>query len=191
MIEILFSLCKTHFFFFLLPLSVKRCYNIPTQLPFLRILSIGPTDTSTVWCGLISGMGRTRQWCCSTSLSQWVWWQCTQPGNRQVRPTNTANRLFFCRYVQALKLQTFYLSTLGVGENHCLRSPCTHICLLSAVGPAYYSCACPSGWTLAADQVTCTRGLHPAKSRGTLFTWFIGEQIRPDESEKFIQVYTN
>lgn len=64
---------------------MKRYYNIPTQLPFLRILSIGPTDTSTVWCGPISGMGRTRQWCCSTSLSPWVWWQCTQPGSRQVR----------------------------------------------------------------------------------------------------------
>lgn len=72
------------------------------------------------------------------------------------------------------------LSTLGVGENHCLRSPCTHICLLSAVGPAYYSCACPSGWMLAADQITCTRGLHPAKSREVLFMWFIGMQITAD-----------
>lgn len=179
MIKILFSLCKTHFFSSLLPPSVKRCYNIPTQLPFLRILSIGPTDTSTVWCGPISGMGRTRQWCCSTSLSPWVWWQCTQPGNRQV--TNTAKCFFFSGYVQ--NLSTNYLLTLGVGENHCLRSPCTHICLLSAVGPAYYSCACPSGWTLAADQITCTRGLHPAKSRGTLFMCFIGMQIRADKSE--------
>ncbi|KAM7407483.1 hypothetical protein PAMA_003284 [Pampus argenteus] len=47
------------------------------------------------------------------------------------------------------------------GENHCSRSPCTHICLLSVVGPRYYSCACPSGWTLAADQITCTRVEHP------------------------------
>lgn len=32
---------------FLVLLSVKRYFNIPTQLPFLRILCIGPTDTST------------------------------------------------------------------------------------------------------------------------------------------------
>ena len=76
------SMCKT--LFFLLLLSVKRYCNIPTQLPFLRILCIGPTDTSTVWCEPISGTGRTRQWCFSTSLSPWVWWQCTQPGSRQV-----------------------------------------------------------------------------------------------------------
>lgn len=75
-------MCKTQFF--LLLLSVKRYYNIPTQLPFLRILCIGPTDTSTVWCEPISGMGRTRQWCFSTSLSPWVWWQYTQPGSQQV-----------------------------------------------------------------------------------------------------------
>lgn len=40
------SICKTHVVFLVL-LSVKRYFNIPTQLPFLRILCIGPTDTST------------------------------------------------------------------------------------------------------------------------------------------------
>lgn len=67
-----------------------------------------------------------------------------------------------------------------VGENHCMRSPCTHLCLLSALGPSYYSCACPSGWTLAADQITCTRGMHPAKLRKTLIAWFDekGSQVR-------------
>ncbi len=46
------------------------------------------------------------------------------------------------------------------GYNPCdpRSSPCTHICLLSASGPRFYSCACPSGWTLAADQFTCARG---------------------------------
>lgn len=78
------------------------------------------------------------------------------------------------------------LSTLNLGENRCLRSPCTHICLLSAVGPAYYSCACPSGWTLAVDQITCTRGLHPAKSRETLITWLAEKEVRPDVFERFI-----
>ncbi|KTG44453.1 hypothetical protein cypCar_00031434, partial [Cyprinus carpio] len=32
---------------------------------------------------------------------------------------------------------------------------------LSAIGPRFYSCACPSGWTLAADQFTCTRVEDP------------------------------
>lgn len=52
---------------------------------------------------------------------------------------------------------TFVLSS---GYNPCdpHLSPCTHICLLSAIGPRFYSCACPSGWTLAADLFTCVRG---------------------------------
>ncbi|KAI1884877.1 hypothetical protein AGOR_G00214390 [Albula goreensis] len=41
------------------------------------------------------------------------------------------------------------------------RSPCTHLCLLSAVGPRFYSCACPSGWTLATDQINCVRVEDP------------------------------
>uniref|UniRef100_A0A8C4T9C2 Low-density lipoprotein receptor-related protein 2 n=1 Tax=Erpetoichthys calabaricus TaxID=27687 RepID=A0A8C4T9C2_ERPCA len=43
------------------------------------------------------------------------------------------------------------------GVNYCSMSPCTHICLLSSIGPRFYSCACPSGWTLAADMITCVR----------------------------------
>ncbi|XP_035811393.2 low-density lipoprotein receptor-related protein 2a isoform X1 [Amphiprion ocellaris] len=62
---------------------------------------------------------------------------------------------------QPMGLVTVHPARQPAGENHCLRSPCTHICLLSAVGPRYYSCACPSGWTLAADQITCTRVEDP------------------------------
>ncbi|XP_058889689.1 low-density lipoprotein receptor-related protein 2-like isoform X2 [Acipenser ruthenus] len=47
------------------------------------------------------------------------------------------------------------------GSNFCSMSPCTHICLLSALAPRFYSCACPSGWTLAADLVTCVRVEDP------------------------------
>ncbi|GAA6077980.1 low-density lipoprotein receptor-related protein 2a isoform X1 [Tachysurus ichikawai] len=43
------------------------------------------------------------------------------------------------------------------GDNPCAVNPCTHICLLSAVGPRFYSCACPSGWVLTNDQLTCSR----------------------------------
>lgn len=174
---------------------MKRYCNTPTQLPFLRILCIGPTDTSTVWCELISGMGRTRQWCCSTSLSPWVWWQCTQPGSQQVwwiDWTWSSLCFIFIRWCwpfcwphdERAWLFGFCLCACVVwqlaGENHCLRSSCTHICLLSAVGPRYYSCACPSGWMLAADQITCTRGMRPATWRKTLITQFDekGSQIR-------------
>uniref|UniRef100_A0A3Q2YAJ4 EGF-like domain-containing protein n=1 Tax=Hippocampus comes TaxID=109280 RepID=A0A3Q2YAJ4_HIPCM len=58
-------------------------------------------------------------------------------------------------------LSHFGLCDSSVGRNHCFQNPCTHICLLSAIGPRFYSCACPSGWTLAADQVTCTRTEDP------------------------------
>lgn len=97
----------------------------------------------------------------------------------------TANLLLLWIHLGTKPLE-ITLSTLKLGENHCSRSPCTHICLLSAAGPAYYSCACPSGWTLAADQITCTRGLHPAKSRETLITWLAKKEVRPDVFEKFI-----
>uniref|UniRef100_A0A3Q4H6C5 Low-density lipoprotein receptor-related protein 2 n=1 Tax=Neolamprologus brichardi TaxID=32507 RepID=A0A3Q4H6C5_NEOBR len=62
---------------------------------------------------------------------------------------------------QPMGLVAVHPARQPAGENHCLRSSCTHICLLSAVGPRYYSCACPSGWMLAADQITCTRVEDP------------------------------
>ncbi|CAG5865572.1 unnamed protein product [Menidia menidia] len=62
---------------------------------------------------------------------------------------------------QPMGLAAVHPARQPAGQNYCLRSPCTHICLLSAVGPRYYSCACPSGWTLAADQFTCTRVEDP------------------------------
>lgn len=105
------------------------------------------------------------------------------------QPAGTGNKLqtvCFCGYIYEQKPLEITLSTLNLGENHCSRSPCTHICLLSAVGPAYYSCACPSGWTLAVDQITCTRGLYSAKSRETLVTWLAKKGVRPDVFEKFI-----
>ncbi|MGH0147971.1 UNVERIFIED_CONTAM: hypothetical protein FKN15_040972 [Acipenser sinensis] len=73
------------------------------------------------------------------------------------------------------------------GSNFCSMSPCTHICLLSALAPRFYSCACPSGWTLAADLVACVREpclldqqelssvegeIHRVKSDGTNRTEF-------------------
>uniref|UniRef100_A0A3Q2Q3X8 Low-density lipoprotein receptor-related protein 2 n=1 Tax=Fundulus heteroclitus TaxID=8078 RepID=A0A3Q2Q3X8_FUNHE len=62
---------------------------------------------------------------------------------------------------QPMGLVAVHPTRQPAGRNHCLGSPCTHICLLSAVGPRYYSCACPSGWTLAADQFTCARVEDP------------------------------
>ncbi|XP_077472512.1 low-density lipoprotein receptor-related protein 2a isoform X9 [Stigmatopora argus] len=58
---------------------------------------------------------------------------------------------------QPMGLVAMHPARQPAGNNHCFQNPCTHICLLSAIGPRFYSCACPSGWTLAADQVTCTR----------------------------------
>uniref|UniRef100_A0A8C2DL15 Low density lipoprotein receptor-related protein 2a n=1 Tax=Cyprinus carpio TaxID=7962 RepID=A0A8C2DL15_CYPCA len=61
---------------------------------------------------------------------------------------------------QPMGLVALHPARQPAGYNPCdpRSSPCTHICLLSAIGPRFYSCACPSGWTLAADQFTCARG---------------------------------
>ncbi|KAI4873047.1 hypothetical protein NFI96_006125 [Prochilodus magdalenae] len=58
---------------------------------------------------------------------------------------------------QPMGLVAMHPARQPTGDNPCAVNPCTHICLLSAAGPRFYSCACPSGWTLAADQLTCTR----------------------------------
>ncbi|XP_048725147.2 low-density lipoprotein receptor-related protein 2 isoform X1 [Caretta caretta] len=47
------------------------------------------------------------------------------------------------------------------GINSCASSSCSHLCLLSSSGPRFYSCACPSGWTLSPDNVNCMRVEHP------------------------------
>uniref|UniRef100_UPI003D9CB815 low-density lipoprotein receptor-related protein 2a precursor n=1 Tax=Danio rerio TaxID=7955 RepID=UPI003D9CB815 len=64
---------------------------------------------------------------------------------------------------QPMGLVALHPARQPAGYNPCdpHSSPCTHICLLSAVGPRFYSCACPSGWTLAADQFTCARVEDP------------------------------
>ncbi|XP_072468339.1 low-density lipoprotein receptor-related protein 2 isoform X2 [Notamacropus eugenii] len=45
--------------------------------------------------------------------------------------------------------------------NSCTSAPCSHLCLLSSSGPRFYSCACPSGWTLSSDFINCLRDEHP------------------------------
>ncbi|XP_063285770.1 low-density lipoprotein receptor-related protein 2 [Pelobates fuscus] len=47
------------------------------------------------------------------------------------------------------------------GVNPCASNPCTHLCLLSPSGPKFYSCACPSGWTLSSDLMNCQRDSKP------------------------------
>ncbi|XP_048340432.1 low-density lipoprotein receptor-related protein 2 [Sphaerodactylus townsendi] len=47
------------------------------------------------------------------------------------------------------------------GTNSCASSSCSHLCLLSSLGPRFYSCACPSGWTLSPDNVNCMRVEEP------------------------------
>ncbi|XP_043931281.1 low-density lipoprotein receptor-related protein 2 [Protopterus annectens] len=47
------------------------------------------------------------------------------------------------------------------GLNLCSSTPCSHLCLLSSLGPAFYSCVCPSGWTLMLDLVNCKRDEDP------------------------------
>uniref|UniRef100_A0A3Q2ZKI3 EGF-like domain-containing protein n=1 Tax=Hippocampus comes TaxID=109280 RepID=A0A3Q2ZKI3_HIPCM len=74
---------------------------------------------------------------------------------------NQTVMLFNLPHIKLYLLSHFGLCDSSVGRNHCFQNPCTHICLLSAIGPRFYSCACPSGWTLAADQVTCTRTEDP------------------------------
>ncbi|XP_019409279.1 PREDICTED: low-density lipoprotein receptor-related protein 2 [Crocodylus porosus] len=47
------------------------------------------------------------------------------------------------------------------GINSCASASCSHLCLLSSSGPRFYSCACPSGWTLSPDNVNCMRVEQP------------------------------
>lgn len=53
-------------------------------------------------------------------------------------------------------------SVFVLGTNSCASASCSHLCLLSASGPRFYSCTCPSGWTLSSDHVNCMRGRNCA-----------------------------
>ncbi|XP_053453877.1 low-density lipoprotein receptor-related protein 2 [Nycticebus coucang] len=46
-------------------------------------------------------------------------------------------------------------------RNPCASAHCSHLCLLSSQGPNFYSCVCPSGWSLSADSVNCLRDDQP------------------------------
>ncbi|XP_032148954.1 low-density lipoprotein receptor-related protein 2 isoform X4 [Sapajus apella] len=45
--------------------------------------------------------------------------------------------------------------------NPCAFARCSHLCLLSSQGPYFYSCACPSGWSLSSDLMNCLRDDQP------------------------------
>nr|XP_032807603.1 low-density lipoprotein receptor-related protein 2-like isoform X3 [Petromyzon marinus] len=45
--------------------------------------------------------------------------------------------------------------------NPCANSPCSHLCLLSSMRPYFFSCACPSGWSLATDAHACAKDEQP------------------------------
>ncbi|XP_029461540.1 low-density lipoprotein receptor-related protein 2 isoform X2 [Rhinatrema bivittatum] len=47
------------------------------------------------------------------------------------------------------------------GFNPCAAAFCSHLCLLSSSGPGFFSCTCPSGWSLASDSVNCIRDEQP------------------------------
>ena len=51
---------------------------------------------------------------------------------------------------------TLFSSLCITASNPCSYTRCSHLCLLSS--KSLYSCACPSGWSLARDSVTCVRG---------------------------------
>ncbi|XP_041123031.1 low-density lipoprotein receptor-related protein 2 [Polyodon spathula] len=45
--------------------------------------------------------------------------------------------------------------------NPCLNTQCSQLCLLSALRPQYFSCACQSGWHLNSDGRTCEKDNTP------------------------------
>ena len=50
-----------------------------------------------------------------------------------------------------------YCCILGYEGLYCYKSPCTHLCIVGGIGPAYFpSCACPSHRTLLNDSFTCS-----------------------------------
>ena len=51
---------------------------------------------------------------------------------------------------------TLFSSFCITAANPCSNVRCSHLCLLSS--KSLYTCACPSGWSLARDSVTCVRG---------------------------------
>uniref|UniRef100_A0A8C6B9V0 Low-density lipoprotein receptor-related protein 2 n=1 Tax=Monodon monoceros TaxID=40151 RepID=A0A8C6B9V0_MONMO len=57
---------------------------------------------------------------------------------------------------QPLGIVVVHPAKQPVSTNPCVHAQCSHLCLLSS--ERLYSCACPSGWRLSRDSVTCVRG---------------------------------
>lgn len=51
------------------------------------------------------------------------------------------------------------LATVAIGPNPCATNNggCSHMCVLSAVEPAGYSCLCPSDYSLTENKTFCER----------------------------------
>ncbi|XP_043344111.1 low-density lipoprotein receptor-related protein 2 isoform X2 [Cervus canadensis] len=56
---------------------------------------------------------------------------------------------------QPLGIVVVHPAKQPVSSNPCNNVRCSHLCLLSS--RSLYTCACPSGWSLARDSVTCVR----------------------------------
>lgn len=76
----------------------------------------------------------------------------------------------FCTLnVRGLPFTSVFVFPFSVtGENSCAFSSCSHLCLLSSQRPHFYSCACPSGWSLSHDSVTCLKGTVCLKGEPTI-----------------------
>ncbi|XP_037379377.1 low-density lipoprotein receptor-related protein 2 [Talpa occidentalis] len=73
-------------------------------------------------------------------------------GNQSVIMNNVAH---------PLGIVAVHSSKQPISINSCASASCSHLCLLSSQRPQLYSCACPSGWSLSHDSVTCLRDDQP------------------------------
>ncbi|XP_059560178.1 low-density lipoprotein receptor-related protein 2 [Myotis daubentonii] len=69
--------------------------------------------------------------------------------------------------------------------NSCASAPCSHLCLLSSKRPQLYSCACPSGWSLSPDSVTCLRDDQPfliTVRRSVIFGISLNPEVKSNDA---------
>ncbi|XP_055493679.1 LOW QUALITY PROTEIN: low-density lipoprotein receptor-related protein 2a [Leucoraja erinacea] len=98
-----------------------------------------------------------------TIFEDFVYWT-DRHSNRVVRVNkwNGKNQsVMISSVIEPLGITAVHSVRQPPAGNPCASKSCSHLCLLSASAPRFYSCVCPSGWKLMEDLEHCIKDDDP------------------------------
>ncbi|XP_022104410.1 low-density lipoprotein receptor-related protein 2-like isoform X2 [Acanthaster planci] len=133
-----------------LDLPTKKVYFGDGRLDFIDSCNYDGTGRRRV---VMRSLGQSRIHSI-TIFEDYMFW--TDKGNNEIlaaKKFNGENMTLYYPYVYSLiDLHVYHPAKQPSGPNPCSSNPCSHLCVLSSKESTGYSCLCPVGQTLQADD---------------------------------------